>query len=136
VQIKQNILYHFLLNIELCQSHRNDGKDVKNLKYLGLLIDYINNMYKLTTKHLLLLLKRGEIIYNLLWALFKPNLDVYSIYTDTQAGRCLKYTYNKEKVELNSSIYFRIEGCYLDFNGKRIGEATKWIKINKFWGID
>ncbi|OCK95318.1 uncharacterized protein K441DRAFT_556596, partial [Cenococcum geophilum 1.58] len=48
-------------------------------KHLGLLINYINDTYKLTTKRLLSLLKRGEITYNLLWALFKPNSDIYSI---------------------------------------------------------
>jgi len=47
-------------------------------------------------------------------------------------GRCLKYTYGKEIVELNSSAYFRIKGRYLDFDRKRIREATRWIKINKF----
>jgi hypothetical protein len=109
--------------MESYQSHGNDGKDAGNLKHLGLLIDYINDTYKSTTERLLSLLKRGEITYNLLWALFKPNSDVYSICAGTQAGRCLKYTHGEEIVELNGSAYFRIEGRYLDFDGKRIGEA-------------
>ncbi|KAF2193617.1 P-loop containing nucleoside triphosphate hydrolase protein [Zopfia rhizophila CBS 207.26] len=132
--IDQNVLYHFLPNMESYQSHGDDGKDARNLKHLGLLIDYINATYKSTTERLLSLVKRGEITYDLLWALFKPNSDVYSICPGTQAGRCLKYIHGEEIVDPTGSAYFRVEGRFFDFDGERIGEATGWTKIEKFRG--
>ncbi|KAF2174657.1 P-loop containing nucleoside triphosphate hydrolase protein [Zopfia rhizophila CBS 207.26] len=132
--IDQNVLYHFLPNLESYQSHGDDGKDARKLKHLGLLIDYMNATYKSTTERLLSLLKRGEITYDLLWALFKPNSDVYSICPGTQAGRCLKYIHGEEIVDPTGSAYFRVEGRFFDFDGERIGEAIGRTKIEKFRG--
>lgn len=132
--IEQNVLYHFLPNLQSYQSHENDGNDATSLKHLDLLINYLNATYKSTTERLLSLLKRGEITYSLLWALFKPSSDVYSICAGTHAGRCLRYIDGEETVDPNGSSYFRVEGRYLDFDGKRIGEAIGWTKIDKLRG--
>ena len=43
------------------------------------------------------LLKNHEIIYNLLWALFKPNLEVYTTYPSTSKLKYIKFNYNKKK---------------------------------------
>ena len=120
--------------MESFQGHGGDGKDAKNLEHLNLLVDYINATYKSTTERLSSLLERGEITYDLLWALFKSNSDVYSICAGTGAGRCIKYIHGEEIVDPNGSAYFQIEGHYLDFDGTRIGEATGLIRIDKFRG--
>ena len=58
------------------------------------------------TKRLKPLLKNYKIIYNLLWALFKPNLEVYTTYPSTSKLRCVKFNYYKEKVRPSGPKYF------------------------------
>lgn len=43
------------------------------LECLNLFIDYIKSAYTCTTQRLIPLLDSGEITYDLLWALYKPN---------------------------------------------------------------
>ncbi|KAF2177333.1 hypothetical protein K469DRAFT_603504, partial [Zopfia rhizophila CBS 207.26] len=75
---------------------------------------------------------RREIIYNLLLALFKPNLEVYTPCHGTSVLRYFKYNYRKEKTELNSSKFFYINSCYINFDGKILREANIRYSIPKF----
>ena len=99
---------------------------------MDLLIEYIKTTYKPISERLLSLLKRKEITYNLLWALFKLGLKVYSTYKGTHIVRCVIYNYSEKKVELNSSKYFLIKTHYLDFDGKVLREATAKYKVLQF----
>jgi hypothetical protein len=48
------------------------------LRHLSLLIDYMDRTFNPTSQRLETLLKHGEITYDLLWALFKPNTLVFT----------------------------------------------------------
>ena len=114
---------------------RGDSKDTLRLKHLDLLIEYIKTTYKPISERLLSLLERKEITYDLLWALFKPGLEVYFTYKGICVARYVICNYSEEKVKLNSSKYFLVETHYLDFNGKVFREATAKYKVPQFWGV-
>lgn len=134
-QVEQNLLYHFLPDLESYQTHmRGDSKDTLCLKHLDLLIEYIKTTYKLISERLLSLLERKEITYDLLWALFKPGSEVYSTCEGTRVARCIICDHGEEKVESNGSKYFLVETHYLDFDGKVLGEATAKYKVPQFRG--
>ena len=68
------------------------------MKHLDLLIDCVKKVYVSTTQRLLPLLKHGEITYDLLWALFKPNTPVYTTCFGTKKPRCVTYDSGEEKI--------------------------------------
>ena len=105
------------------------------LKYLDLLISFIETTYASITERFEPLLKNRKIIYNLLWALFKPNLKVYTTYPGTGEPRYVKFNYSKEKTRQSGAKYFHLDCRYFDFNGKVFREAALELIIKKFRGI-
>ena len=104
------------------------------LKYLDLLISFIKTTYTSITKRLQPLLKNYKIIYNLLWALFKPNLEVYTTYPGTSKLRYVKFNYSEEKTKLSGTKYFHLDYYYFNFNRKVFREAALRLTIKKFRG--
>ena len=105
------------------------------MEYLDLLISFIKTTHTSITKRLKPLLKSYKITYNLLWALFKPNLEVYTTYPSTSKLRYVKYNYGKEKVRLDRAKYFYLDYYYFNFNRKVFREAALKLTIKKFHGI-
>ncbi|KAF2174396.1 hypothetical protein K469DRAFT_648321, partial [Zopfia rhizophila CBS 207.26] len=129
------LLFNFLLELESYRSSAsNNSENTLRLKHLGLLVDFIKTSHQSTAKRLVSLLHRREITYDLLPALFKPNLEVYTTCRGTSVSRCFKYNYGEEKTELNGSKFFCIDGRYIDFDGKMLGEANIRCSIPKFRG--
>jgi len=102
------------------------------LKYLDLLISFIETTYVFMTERLKPLFKNCKIIYNLLWALFKPNSEVYTTCSGTSEPRCVKFNHSKEKTRQSGAKYFHLDYYYFDFNGKVFGEAAFELAIEKF----
>lgn len=73
------------------------GQDAAELKHLSLLADFIKSKYASTTDHLIPLLENGEITYELLWALFKPNTIVYTTCLDMEKSLCIRVDMGEEK---------------------------------------
>ena len=48
--------------------------------------------------------------------------------------RCVKYDFREERKTISREKYFHIEGRYLDFDGKVLGEAVIHLSIEKFRG--
>ncbi|XTI84713.1 hypothetical protein V2W45_1465739 [Cenococcum geophilum] len=94
-----NLLYNFLPELEF----------------------FIKTTYTSITKRLKPLLKNHKITYNLLWALFKPNSEVYTTYPGISKPRCVKFNYGKEKIRLNCR--------YFNFNRKVFREAALRLAI-------
>jgi hypothetical protein len=120
------------------EAHRraiDSGSDThpSDLNHLDLLIDHIKEAYASTTQRLAPLLQNGEITYDLLWALFKPNSVAYATCSSTKKPRCIKYHFGEEK-SINGKEYFHIEGHYLDFDGEIFGETPVEAGICKFRG--
>ncbi|KAH6675957.1 hypothetical protein B0J14DRAFT_478246, partial [Halenospora varia] len=102
--------------------------------HLDLLIKHISQAYTSTAQCLGELRESGEITYDLLWALFKPNTVAYTTCHGTKKPRCIKYDFGEEKTMSDGTEYFHIEGRYLDFDGKVFGEASVATGIVKFRG--
>lgn len=132
-QIEQNLLYNCLSELK---SHRR-GTVSPNQAYvahLDLLINYIETTYADTTIRLLSLLMNGEITYDLLWALFKPNAIIFTTCHGTHKPRCMKYDFGEEKTTKSGSRYWSIECRYQDFDGKEFGNVSMELEIPRFRG--
>ena len=125
-------MYHYLPELK---SHRSstDPLDPTCAKHLDILIQHITATYANRTR-ILPLLVSGEITYDLLWALFKPNTFAYTTCPGTQKPRCIKYDFGEERTTSDGVVYFHIKGRYVDFNGKVFGEVPIDTGILKFRG--
>jgi hypothetical protein len=126
-------LYHYLPELKSHQSS-TDPLDPTCAKHLDLLIQHIKATYTDTRTRLLPLLVSGEIPYDLLWALFKPNTFAYTTCPGTKKPRCIKYDFGEERTTSDGVAYFHIKGRYVDFNGKVFGEVPIDTGILKFRG--
>ena len=104
------------------------------LQHLDLLLEFIKKTYQSTTERLNALLKKSEITYDLLWALFKPNAMIYTTCVGTDKPRCVKYNFGEEKKQMNGVEYFHLGCRYLDSDGKVFGEVSTALGIEKFRG--
>jgi len=130
--VERHLLYHYLPELE---SHRSSlHTDTTRMKHLDLLIDCVKKVYVSTTQRLLPLLKHGEITYDLLWALFKPNTPVYTTCFGTKKPRCVTYDSGEEKINRSKKKYFSMECRHFDFDGKAFGKASITLAIPKFRG--
>lgn len=84
-------------------------------EYLDLLIEYIKTIYASTTHTLFSLWESKEIIYNLLWALFKPGTLVYTTCFGTKKPRCVICDSGEEKTAKFRIKYYNIECRYRGF---------------------
>jgi hypothetical protein len=80
------------------------------------------------------LLEYGEISYDLLLFLFKPNDPIYTTCFGTRKPRYIKYDASEAKTRSNSEKYYQLDYRYFDFNGKIIREVSTLINIPKFRG--
>lgn len=80
------------------------------------------------------LLISGEIPYDLLWTLFKPNTFAYTTCPGTKKQRCIKYDFGEERSTADGVVYFHIKGRYIDFDGKVFGEVPVDTGILKYRG--
>jgi hypothetical protein len=104
------------------------------MKHLDLLIDCVKRIYAPTTARLLPLLEHGEITYDLLWALFKPNTPVYTTCSGTKKPRCVTYDSAEEKRNRWKMKYFSMDCRYFDFDGIAYGKTSIELVIPKFRG--
>ena len=132
--MEQNLLYHYLDELQQYQSNANTRAihDPTCLKHLDLLVDFIKTAYDFTAQRLHSLLKNCEIIYDLLWALFKPNSTVYSTCFDTEKSRCVMYDDDEEEETSNGLKYYEMKCRTLDYDGQVFGETSINLAIAKF----
>lgn len=106
--------------------------DKSALDHLRLLLNYVNSAYTSVSAYLTELLANNNITYNLLQALFKPNSIVYICCVGTKKLRCIKLDFTEERVTKQRVKYFRVEGHYLDSDGKVFSKSCIAIGIEKF----
>lgn len=118
------------------EAHRTEleddtDNDVK-IKHLNLLVEYIRAAYISTSSRLASLLKDRKITYDLLWALFRPNMEIYTTVLDAEKPACCRYNSGKERTTNTGIAYFHAECRLLDFNGHVFGEVSSALGIGKF----
>ncbi len=94
------------------------------LKHLNLLVVDFRSAYASTTSRPASLLKNGEVTYNLLWALFKPNVNIYKTILDAEEPACYRYDSGEQKKPHSGVPYFHVDCHYLDFNGQEFSEVS------------
>ena len=95
---------------------------------------YVEAEFQSTDKQLCGLIERNEIIYDLLWALFEPNVKVFTTCAGTDAPRCVLYNHHEEGELMDGSKFLCLETRFLATNGKFYGESTTRINIPFFQG--
>ena len=132
--MEQNILFNYLDELQSYQSNTNTHSihSTTCLKHLDLLVDFIRKTYESTAQRLYSLLENGEITYDLLWALLKPNSRLYSTCLGTEKLRCVIYDDGEEGETSNGMKYYKIEYRYLDYDGQVFGETSINLAIVKF----
>ncbi|KAL8626238.1 hypothetical protein Q9189_008078 [Teloschistes chrysophthalmus] len=135
ITLERNLLYHYITELEAHRTELEDDtdSDVK-LKHLDLLVEYIRAAYISTSSRLASLLGNCEITYDLLWALFKPNMEIYTTVLDAEKPACCRYDSGKERTTTTGITYFHVECRLLDFNGQVFGEVSTALGIGKFPG--
>ena len=95
----------------------------------------MKSKYASTTDPLTPLLESGEITYDLLWALFKPNTIVYTTCLDTEKALCFRFDRGDERMSSTSVTYFHVECRYLDSDGAVFGEVSTALGVAKVAGV-
>ncbi|KAF2799847.1 hypothetical protein K505DRAFT_230068 [Melanomma pulvis-pyrius CBS 109.77] len=115
------------------------SKDKKRLEqqrsHCKLLARFVDEDYGEMKKKLKPMLKAGNITYEMLWALYKPNTIAYTpTYGNKDDPRCFKVdlTYLEEDFLGNEKMV--IEGRYLEYDGKIFGMGEHAVSIPAFKG--
>lgn len=106
MQVKRNLLYHYLPELESYRSRiQADAAMAISKEHLDLLVNCVTAIYMSTSQNLLPLLAHGEITYDLLPLLFKPNTLVYTTCFSTKKPRCVTYDSAEEKENRSKEKY-------------------------------
>lgn len=135
VQIEQNVLFHFIPELEKYAEYMKNGSncDAGRLEHLGLLLDHVKHIHASISQRLDSMLQHGHITYDLLWALFKPGSYVYAKCFGTGEPRCVVFDAGEETTE-DEVTYYKLECRYLDYDGQKFGEAGIFLGVAKFRG--
>ncbi|ELR10673.1 hypothetical protein GMDG_04940 [Pseudogymnoascus destructans 20631-21] len=135
LSVERNFLFHYLPDLEASHKWNHvDPQDSIIPEHIALLINHIHLSYKETEVRLASLLKTGEITYDLLPFLFKPNGLVYTTCRGTKKPRCIRFESGEAKTSTTGVDYFHIKGKYLEFDGKVLGKAPIETAILGFCG--
>ena len=126
-------MFNHLQELELYHENRLHSDSV-DAEHLHQLIRFLSNHFATASKSLRPLLEHGEITFDLLWALFKPNALLYTTCTGTKKPRCVRFESGEER-EFRGEKDFQLECRYLDYNGKTFGEASESFTIDEFRGV-
>jgi len=106
----------------------------EEIAHLDLLISYVEEKYASLRQRLNALLQHGEITYDLLWALFKPNTTLYTTCDGTGKPRGVKYRDGREKSGLFGDFY-HLNCDYLDSDGDYFGWVSIDLSVPRFSGV-
>ncbi|KAK5175429.1 uncharacterized protein LTR77_000568 [Saxophila tyrrhenica] len=102
---------------------------------LKIFVRYLDEDYADIKKTLYPLLKAGNITFDLLWALYKPNeVAVTSCYGSWEEPRCFKVEYANKCASMTRGEWYCIEGRYLEYDGKGFGYGDFEVDVEAFKG--
>lgn len=102
---------------------------------LKVLVKYLDQDFAKTKKTLYPLLENNMITFDLLWALFKPNIVVYTpTYNDNEEPRAFRIEYATRESSLMNGIWYSVEGRYLEYDGKAFGMGSMHADVPSFKG--
>ncbi|KAL9050549.1 MAG: hypothetical protein Q9162_006576 [Coniocarpon cinnabarinum] len=100
-----------------------------------LLLTYLDQDYADTKRTLYPMLEAGNITFDLIWALFKPNSIAYTAtYGATDEPRAFKVDYANKESSFMRGDWYCVEGQYLEYDGKQFGLGNFECDIEAFKG--
>lgn len=103
--------------------------------HLKVLVKYLDTDYEDTKNTLYPLLNANMITFDLLWALFKPNIIAYTpTYGNPDEPRAFKIEYISKESSFMKGQWYNIEGRYLEYDGKSFGMGTMASEVPAFKG--
>ena len=107
----------------------------KQRSHCRVLLKYLNQDYEETRKTLYPMLKAGNITFDLLWALFKPNTIAFTnTYGSVDDPRCFKVDYANKESSFMRGEWYCVEGRYLEYDGKNYGMGDFEVNVDSFKG--
>lgn len=105
------------------------------IAHCKLLEAYLDEDYEETKKTLYPMLEAGNITFDLLWALFKPNTIAYTAtYGSVEDPRCFKVDYATKESSFMRGEWYSIDGRYMEYDGKCFGLGELGVDIDPFKG--
>jgi hypothetical protein len=99
------------------------------------LVKYLDDDYADTKKTLYPLLAAGNITFELLWALYRPNdVAVTSCYGAWDEPRCFKIDYAIKNATMMRGEWYCVEGKYMEYDGKNFGLGNFEANVEAFKG--
>ncbi|SMQ54863.1 unnamed protein product [Zymoseptoria tritici ST99CH_3D7] len=99
------------------------------------LVAYLDEDFAETKKTLYPLLAAGNITFDLVWALFKPNqVAITSCYGSWDEPRCIKAHFATFNCNMTRGQWYIIEGNYVECDGTRFGYGDFEAEIDGFKG--
>ena len=99
------------------------------------LVKYLDADYADTKKTLYPLLAAGNITFELLWALYRPNeIAVTSCYGAWEEPRCFRMDYAIKNSSMMRGEWYAVEGKYLEYDGKNFGMGAFEANVEGFKG--
>ena len=100
------------------------------------LVSFIDEDYADTKKTLYPLLAAGNITFDLMWALFKPNeIAITSCYGSWDEARCFRVEYATKNSSMTRGGWYCIEGKYMEYDGKDLGYGDFEGDVDELTGV-
>ncbi len=131
-KIRAEILYHHLPHLEARLTSGLPTTD-KEARHLELLVRFLQSHFASAIKTLPKLLEHGEITFDLLWALFRPNSIVYSVDEHSEQPECTMVDFGDDKEGMRGR-FFGLDVRNINWVGKVFGEVSDIIVIYEFPG--
>ncbi|KAH8589925.1 P-loop containing nucleoside triphosphate hydrolase protein [Bisporella sp. PMI_857] len=124
--------HEFFYRWDRFQTAIKDEKDELTLKHVDLLATVITAEIKPHLEKREDLLKHGLVTFDYIWALFEPDLDIWSE-VDEQ-DRLYKLSSSKYQ-QSQTGVFFALSSRYIDTNGSSFGYVAVSLVIESFEGI-
>ncbi|KAM5479378.1 hypothetical protein MaudMau93_007895 [Microsporum audouinii] len=134
--VNRDLLFNLLPRLEGQGAEAPKAREfsANAVQHLNILVDHIKAAYRETENRLQSLVSRGEITYDLLWALFKPDEGVYTLHPGTDAP--MAFIFNSAMEKKGQDIpYFGMDGHCFDFHGIGFGQTRIVVCIARFSGV-
>ena len=100
-----------------------------------LLLSYLDEDYAETKRTLYPMLEAGNITFDLIWALFKPNTIAFTpTYGAVDEPRAFRVDYANKESSFMRGEWYCVEGQYLEYDGKQFGLGDFECDIEAFKG--
>lgn len=90
----------------------------QQIDQIKLLIEYLNTDFAPTKAALFPLLENSMITFDLLWALLKPGVIMYTTCAGSNEPRAFKLEYAQKESSFMRGKWWALEGKYLEYDGK------------------